>query len=295
MQKKDDLYNIKNVLIVGLGLIGGSYAKALKKCGYTIFGTDIDSKAITFAKDNNIIKDGNTNPKQLIYDADLIVLCLYPQKCYDFIKENYIYFKNQLLITDVCGVKNKITQSIFDLIELNNNYKNKQVEFLASHPMAGREVSGIIHSDENIFINANFIITPLQSNSIKAIETLKFIAGKMGFGDISVLSVKQHDEIIGYVSQLTHTIAVALMLANDSENLSKYTGDSFRDLTRIAKINENLWCELFLSNKEILCDEIDNFIASLNLIKETIKNGNENQLKELLKKSTERRKLFDKI
>ena len=159
--------------------------------------------------------------------------------------------------------------------------------------MAGREVSGVKNSDSNIFKGANYIITP-DNNSNKAIEFAKKIGEILEFKNISILSVEEHDEMIGFLSQLTHCIAISLMNCKESSQLIEYTGDSFRDLTRIAKINENMWTELFLINKEELLNQMDLYLAHFNNLREALINNDSEKMKEIMKLSTERRKLFDR-
>ena len=140
------------------------------------------------------------------------------------------------------------------------------VEFIAAHPMAGREVYGVENSDDKIFEGANYIVVPTDKNSYSAIELCKSLGEELGFADVSVLPPERHDEMIGFLSQLTHCIAVSLMTCKESEHLVDYTGDSFRDLTRIAKINENMWTELFLMNKNQLLSQMDLFLKQFKII-----------------------------
>jgi prephenate dehydrogenase len=159
--------------------------------------------------------------------------------------------------------------------------------------MAGKESSGVNNSDDKIFSGANFIITPTEKNTRKAIEIIKHLAKILNFKNIATLSVKEHDEIIGFVSQLTHAIAVSLMNCTDNTHLKRYTGDSFRDLTRIAKINENMWSELFFLNKDVLIYQINEFIKELDCLKNTLIENDEDKLKDLFIQSTLKRKKFD--
>ena len=191
------------------------------------------------------------------------------------------------MLTDVAGVK----CGVVDVIQ---SFLRKDVEFLGTHPMAGREVYGVQNSDEAIFHGANFIITPTAQNSDAAIAFARELAEQLGFNHITELSIEEHDEMIGFVSQLTHAVAVSLMNTSDNTHLKDYTGDSFRDLTRIAKINETMWSELFFLNKKNLVREIDDFIASMEELKDTIVREDEAAIKKLFIQSTERRKYFDR-
>ena len=160
--------------------------------------------------------------------------------------------------------------------------------------MAGKEVYGIKNADYNIFKKANYIVTPTTSNSKDAIELASDIGKELEFSNISILSPEKHDEMIAFLSQLTHCIAITLMTCKDSEHLKDYTGDSFRDLTRIAAINENMWSELFLMNKQDLLNEMEEFSKEFNKLKEAISNEDIDTIKEMMKLSTKRRKYFNK-
>lgn len=277
-----------NVLIVGLGLMGGSYAKALKRLGYKVYAIDRNEESISYAINENIIDDGRSFPDpELISKADAVIFALYPEAFREWIRENQQYFHEGVMITDVTGVKSSIVYDIQDMLR-------EDVEFIPSHPMAGRELSGVKSADDKIFRNANYIVTPTKKNTKEAIEWCKSLGRILGVGKISVLSPEEHDEMIGFVSQLTHCIAVSLMTCSDDENLADYTGDSFRDLTRIARINENMWSELFLMNKDKLIEKMDVFINEFSQLKDMIKNDDRAGLCEKMKLSTKRRAWFDK-
>lgn len=278
----------QNILIVGLGLMGGSYAKGLKRIGYHIAAIDTNKDSIKYALENNIIDEGSNLPDtNLISNADTIIFALYPHVFIQWIKDFQQYFKSGIKITDVTGVKSGV---VYDI----QNILRSDVEFIPSHPMAGREVYGVQNSDDSIFHNANYIVTPTSKNTEEAIEWCKDIGRLLGFRKISILSPEEHDNMIGFVSQLTHVIAVALMDCNDNTHIVDYTGDSFRDLTRIANINENMWSELFLMNKQPLLNQIDSFINEMNTLREMLSNDDKTGLCEKMKLSTQRRKLFNK-
>lgn len=277
-----------NILIVGLGLMGGSYAKGLKRLGYTVNAIDKNPDSIDYAISEGIIDKGSVNPdKELIECADAIIFALYPTVFKEWIKENQSFFKPGALITDVTGVKSCI---VYDI----QNILRDDVEYIAAHPMAGREVYGVRNSDDSIFRNANYIVTPTDKNTEEAIEWCKSLGKILGLKRISVLSPEEHDKMIGYVSQLTHCIAVSLMTCNDNTHLVDYTGDSFRDLTRIARINDKMWSELFILNKEVLLKEMDDFINEFSLMRDMIANEDTEGLRDKMKISTERRAWFDK-
>lgn len=278
----------KKILIVGLGLIGGSYAMGLKKAGCFVGALDVDRKSIEYGIKNEMIDEGSNVPDEaFIGKYDVVVFCLYPKAFEKWIAENGGKLKEGAVITDVTGVKSAIIPRINELL-------GSRCEFIGAHPMAGREVYGVENARSDMFCGANYIITPTEQNSKEAIDLAREIGEALGFKEISVLSPKKHDEIIGYLSQLTHGIAVALMLCKDASGMERYTGDSFRDLTRIAKINDAMWSELFLSNKEELLCQMELFEESFAKLKRAIAKDDLEKLREMMKLSTERRKQFDK-
>lgn len=277
-----------NFCIVGLGLLGGSYAMALTEKGHTVTAVDVREEAIDWARRRGIITEGATDGfEPLLEQADAVVICLYPDIAAPWLREHQKHFKPGVLITDVCGVKGHYVDEV-------QSFLREDAEFIACHPMAGREVSGVEYADCAMFRVANFLITPTAKNTRRGIAFAHALADDLGFARVTELTCAEHDKVIGYVSQLTHAIAVSLMNANDDPHLVDYTGDSFRDLTRIAKINDKLWSELFFANREVLCGEIDAFTASLLDLREKLATGDEAGLRALFVKSTERRRLFDK-
>lgn len=278
-----------NFLIVGLGLIGGSYAKALSSKGYNVEAITKDPSSIDYALREGIIKNGTTHVnEEMVKHADIIIFCLYPQIFCDWIEKYQKFFKSKALITDVTGVKKSVVYKLQDILR-------DDVEFVPAHPMAGREMSGVENSDDRIFRGANYIVTPTKKNSEEGIEVCKNLGEILGFANISVLSPEEHDDMIGFLSQLTHCIAISLMTCRDCEMFTKYTGDSFRDLTRIAKINEEMWSELFLLNKEELLCQMNVFSGEFEKLKKMLENDDVDAMKEMMIKSTARRKLFDRV
>ncbi|NLZ33414.1 MAG: prephenate dehydrogenase [Clostridiales bacterium] len=275
--------NLK-ILIVGLGVIGGSYAMALKAAGYNeVYGIDIDLETIKKAKALGIIKEGYSKGKDIIKDMDLIVISLYPRLVKDFILGNREHFKAGSLITDVAGVKELFVQEILDILP-------EDVDFIFGHPMAGREKKGIDYASKEVFRDANYLITLTEKNKKENIELLENIIYDLGFKNIKYVSPSYHDKMIGFTSQLPHAIAVALINSDEEgRDTGKFIGDSYRDLTRIANINEDLWSELFFENKENLLEAINNFLNELNKIKSALLNDDEKLLKELFIKSSRRR------
>ena len=278
----------KKILIVGLGLLGGSYARALKRFGFHISALTLEQSSIDYAFKENIIDEGTTAlDERIIGEADLVIFALYPHVFVEWIEKNQALFKSGALITDVTGVKRSIVYQIQEMLR-------PDVEFVAAHPMAGREVSGVENSTDRMFVGANYIVTPTEKNTPEAIETCIELGRLLGFSNVTTLSPEDHDEMIGFLSQLTHCIAITLMTCNDKEDMEKFTGDSFRDLTRIARINDLMWSELFVSNKDVLLDQMDLFLNKFNSLRAMLEAEDIDGMREMMRHSTRRRALFDK-
>lgn len=276
------------VLIVGLGLIGGSYARVLTSKGYTVTAIDNDAETVDYALREGIVAAADTNvDPALVGEADLVVFALYPQRFIQWIKEYQHLLRPNCIITDVTGVKSCVVNELQGILRLD-------VEFIAAHPMAGREVSGVQNSRGDLFEGANYIVVPTDKNTPAAIDTCRELGETLGFARISVLSPEEHDEIIGFVSQLTHCIAVSLMTCSDCAHLVDYTGDSFRDLTRIARINDAMWSELLLLNRPALLHQMRVFLDEFKNMYDMLEAGNRDGLCEKMRLSTERRSWFDK-
>ena len=279
----------KKILIVGLGLIGGSYAKRLKKNGHYVAAITLNQQDIDYAIKNNIIDEGTVEvKKEFVSQFDIVIFALYPSVFIKWIEQYYSYFKKNAIISDVSGVKTEVVYKVQEIL------KDQSVEFIGAHPMAGKEVYGVENADENLFVNANFIITPTPANTQKAIDIVSELANELGFKTISILTPSKHDEMIAFLSQLTHCIAVSLMTCKESQHLKDYTGDSFRDLTRIANINENMWSELFLMNKKELLSQMDLFIEEFNKLRDSLENEDVETMKDMMRLSTYRRSFFNK-
>ena len=278
----------KKILIVGLGLLGGSYAKVLKRFGFHISAITKEQSSIDYAIREGIIDVGSIEvDEQIIGEADLVIFALYPHVFVEWVEKNQMLLKSGALITDVTGVKRSIVYKIQNMLRTD-------VEFIAAHPMAGREVSGVENSTDKMFVGANYIVTPTEKNTPEAIETCIELGKLLGFSNVTTLSPEEHDEMIGFLSQLTHCIAITLMTCNDKDNMEKFTGDSFRDLTRIARINDLMWSELFVANKDVLLEQMNMFIDKFNCLKSMLENDDVDGMRQMMRHSTERRALFDK-
>lgn len=276
------------ILIVGLGLIGGSYAEGLRKAGYEVGAVTRSQKTLDYALKKGIIDSGSIEVTEgYVSRFDILVFALYPHVFLSWIERYQGFIKPGALLTDVTGVKRAVVYKVQEMLR-------PDLEFVGAHPMAGREVYGVENADCNIFRGANYIVTPTEANTEQAVRTCEELGRTLGFGCISRLTPEMHDEMIGFLSQLTHCIAVALMNSKESEHLAEFTGDSFRDLTRIARINEGMWSELFLLNRDELLSQMDLFAEKFGELRQAVAEGDIPKLQEMMRISTERRSRFDK-
>lgn len=272
------------IVIVGLGVIGGGYAMALKEAGYTeVYGIDKSKETLKKAKDLGIIKEGYEDEQEIVQKADLIVLAIYPNLVKNFIINNKEHFKDGAVITDVTGIKQLFINEIIEILPEN-------IDFVFAHPMAGREKKGIDYATNTVFKGANFLITVIDRNKDENLDLIENLAYKMGFKHVKRICPKYHDEMIAFTSQLPHALAVALINSDvEGRNTGEFIGDSYRDLTRIANINESLWSQLFLGNKENLLEAINNFEKELDKIKLSLESDDKENLEQLFIKSSIRR------
>ena len=274
------------IAIVGLGVVGGSFAKAIKEnqlTDYRVLAIDKDEATISKALEEGVIQRGETENQSILQEADIVIIALYPQAMRAFIKKHGSQFKAGAIVTDTAGVKGALIENMKDDIP-------KQVDFIFGHPMAGRESSGYAYATGTIFKGANYLITPIETNKSQNIETLIHLFKALGFKRVTVINPDKHDEMIGFTSQMCHAIAVALINSDDPHrDTVRFIGDSYRDLTRIAKINQSLWTELFMENKSALLDAMTNFEAQFTQIKNAIEKDNQKELEALFTESTARR------
>ena len=277
-----------HILIVGLGLLGGSYAEGLTARGYRVDAITKEQSSVDFALEKGIVRTATTRvDPALVGTADVVVFALYPHVLLEWLEQYQALLKPGAILTDVTGVKGCIVGRVQGMLR-------PDVEFIAAHPMAGREVCGVENSTASIFRGANYIVVPTEKNTPAAIELCRNLGETLGFARVSELSVGMHDDMIAFLSQLTHCIAVSLMCCNNTPGLEDYTGDSFRDLTRIARINDEMWSELFLDNRPALLGEMDRFRDSFNQLYDRIAAGDREGIREMMRLSTQRRKRFDK-
>jgi len=262
--------------IIGLGLIGGTIAKALNK-KHSIIAYDIDKNSLEYAKKEAIIEDYYLDIDTFLKQNSIIYLCLYPHQIIDFFKVNKNKITPNQLFIEISGIK-KV------LIEQVNSLNIPNLNIVYSHPIAGREKSGVFYSDDQIFKEANYAIIDQQKNNSEDLDTAFILAKDMGFKNISLVTAEEHDEVIAYTSQLTHIISMSLVNSFDKNiNLTHFTGDSYRDLTRIADINISLWTDLFTQNKEYLIKQISSFQKQLEYFKEYLEDDDIENLQNIMK------------
>jgi prephenate dehydrogenase len=275
-----------NIAIVGMGLIGGSYAMALRSLTTEqIIGVDNDKNALESALNMGIIDRAYENGGSFLKKIDLIIIALYPKDTIKFVKDNFKYLKSGAIITDTSGIKQCVVSEI-------NSFLPQYLEFVPGHPMAGNEFKGIAGASKDIFKDANYIITPTAKNTSRGIDLIGKMARKIGCSNVTCISPERHDRVITFTSQLPHVIAVSLMNSQDQneENIKSFTGGSFRDATRVAQINTSLWTELFTMNSDILVEEIEKFEESINLLKKAIISKDVDSIKNIFEKASSSRR-----
>lgn len=277
-----------NIAIIGLGVIGGSFAMGLQAAGYeNVFGVDINEESIEFAEKKGFIRKGVVDAQEILPDMDVILLSLYPSQIVPFVKQHKALFKTGVVLTDVTGVKTEIIKQVTTVLP-------KTADFVFAHPMRGSEKKGIIGADYTRFIGANALITPIPSNTENNLQLIEKLYRGIGFKQVTRVSPKLHDEQIAYVSQLMHALSVAVVNSSQaSEETLTFAGNSFQELTRIADINGELWSELFLNNRQALLNSINTFETELDKLKQTLAEDDEESLKEIFSRAaTQRRKWY---
>lgn len=272
------------ICIVGLGLIGGSLAKAIKKNTHeSCFGIDIDRGTIAGALAQEAI-DGEMTIDDLA-GCDVVIVGLHPEATIKFITENADKFKKGGIVLDTCGVKCEIVRAVEGVCIENG------VNFLGCHPMAGREFSGFAYSVDNLFEKASFIMTPTDRTHMRVVQEISRLAYNIGFAKVVVSNVEEHDSVIAFTSQLAHVVSSSYVKSPSLLKQAGFSAGSFKDLTRVAKLNEDMWTELFLMNRGPLVDEIEHIIARLTEYRDAIANNDAQRLHDLLKEGRELKEL----
>lgn len=262
-----------NVGVAGLGLIGGSFAKTMKENGITVYGYDINESSYLAAKMTHAVDERLT--ADTIGLCDIIIVCLYPSAAVDYIKENAHLIKKGAVVTDTCGTKRYICESISEVADEHGFY------FIGCHPMAGTQFSGFAHSKSTLFKGASMIMCPLNT-PLDVTENTKQFFISLGFGSVVFCTPEFHDSQIAFTSQLAHVVSNAYIKSPAAQEHKGFSAGSYKDLTRVARLNPSMWAELFLENRENICREIDTIVDELKKYSDAIKANDKDELEKLL-------------
>lgn len=276
-----------NIAVIGLGLIGGSMAKALKKyTPHTILGMDTDPQVMFKAKLLEAI-DVELTPERLPI-CDMVLVATWPKAAVAYVQENAHRIRKGATVIDLCGVKRAVCEPLFQVAQENGFL------FVGGHPMAGIEYSGFDHANGALFQNASMILTPPPGISIQELAELKHFFRELGFARVVMTTPEEHDRVIGYTSQLAHVVSSAYVKSPEAMEHHGFSAGSFRDMTRVARLHPAMWTELFLLNREPLLSELDALIGHLNEYRSALKTADGQQLYALLKEGTERKEIVDR-
>jgi len=271
--------------IIGLGLIGGSLAKAISQnTDHTVYGTDISDQVVKKALLVNAIEQELTN--DLLPHCDIVIVALYPQATIDYVKEHAHLIKKNGIMIDCGGIKQLVCDTLIPIAE------EHEFLFIGGHPMAGLEHSGFAYAKKSLFNNASMVITPTKG-PIESIQVLKELFTAIGFTNIQIATAQEHDKKIAFTSQLAHVVSNAYIKSPTAMTHAGFSAGSYKDLTRVAKLNENMWTELFLENAANLSEEIDILIENLQQYNRAIKDGDADTLRKLLKDGREKKAIID--
>lgn len=270
-----------NIGIVGLGLMGASFAKAWS-ANHSIIGYDHDKTVMDKASRDGVIHHAASSTSDVIARADVLFICLYPQATKDLIVNHQTEFRVGMIVCDIAGVKSLYADVVAP----------KGVEYVWTHPIAGRALSGYDANNMQMFQGANFIITPTSNTQQQALQTVSQLAKEAGFQTITTMTINEHDAQIAYTSQLTHAIAVSLMNSANDTSFAPIIGDSFRDLTRIARINDVMWSELFLLNKSALMDQMHRFQGQFEALLQAVNDEDRAKVQSIMQSSKRKRELL---
>lgn len=265
--------------IAGLGLIGGSLAKAFTKAGYAVVGFDTDKKTVATAIEDNAVAVGGCEPTVLC-DCDFVFVALYPDGIINFVENNHTVLKKGAVVVDCCGIKGEVCKRLFA-----DDFKD--ITFIGAHPMAGTERSGFEASFPGLFNGASFIITPKEGTDPKKIETLKKLVFSVGFGRTVITTPENHDRMIAFTSQIPHVLACSYVLSPCCPKHHGFSAGSYRDISRVAHINASLWAQLFIDNKDALTAEINTLIDNMTAIRDAVKSEDRQSLEKLLQRARE--------
>lgn len=277
-----------NIAIIGLGLIGGSMAKTIKKVmpQHTILGLDTNPQVIFKAKLLEAI-DAELTPERLSI-CEMVLVATWPGAAIEYVQQNADFIRKGAMVIDLCGVKRAVCEPLFALAQ------EKGFCFVGGHPMAGTEYSGFDHANAALFQNASMILTPPPGIEIQTLAELKHFFRELGFARVVMTSPDEHDRVISYTSQLAHVVSSAYVKSPEAMNHHGFSAGSFRDMTRVARLSPQMWTELFLLNREPLLHELEALIAHLNEYRAALLSDDANTLCRLLQEGTERKEIVDR-
>lgn len=273
--------------VVGLGLIGGSIAKALNQnTDYTVYGYDIDDTITKKAILVGAIEE--TLTEKMLPECDMVIVCLWPEATVEYIEKHADKFKKGAIVLDTCGVKRFVCDRI-EPIAAKHDWL-----FMGSHPMAGLEHSGFDHSKKALFDKASMVLVPAHGTKIEDVEKVKALCTAIGFTNVEITDAEEHDKLIAFTSQLAHVVSGAYIKSSSAKDHMGFSAGSYRDMTRVARLNEDMWTELFMDNRENLVKEIDEIIGHLEEYKDAIAEGDDEELRSVLREGRERKAEIDK-
>lgn len=271
-----------NVGIVGLGLIGGSMAKSVKaRTAHTVWGADLDQETMALARMSGAI-DGPLTEKNLP-ECDLILAAICPGAAVRWVKDHAGMISKSAILVDLCGVKRVVVEALTPIAEKHG------FAYIGGHPMAGRERGGFTASSEDLYVGASMILTPDKRTDMQLLETLKAFFLDVGFAGLTFSDPEEHDRIIAFTSQLAHITSSAYVKSPEAQRRRGFSAGSFQDMTRVARLDENMWTELFLDDADYLIKELDILIENLTAYSEALKSGDAERIRALLKEGRERK------
>ena len=271
--------------IVGIGLIGGSFARVYHEKGHKVLAFDIDKSALDFAKLEGTVDGALTDEN--ISGCDLVLICVVPQAAVDFIEKHGQFIGSRPVVIDCCGNKRYVCERCFPLAEKFG------FTFVGGHPMAGTQYSGYANSKATLFNRQPMVIVPPEGDDIDLLEKVKRLLEPAGFGRYSYTSAEAHDEMIAFTSQMAHVVSNAYIKSPAAEGHKGFSAGSYRDLTRVAWLDPKMWAELFIGNKDYLLPELDNFIRNVEAVREAVAAEDEEGLVRLLEEGRQMKAKVD--
>lgn len=271
-----------NVGIVGLGLIGGSMAKSIKaRTGHTVYGTDLNAETMTMARMCGAIDAPLT--EENLPSCDLILVAIRPQAAIDWVKSHAAAISKSAIVVDLCGVKRSVVAAIAPVAEQYG------FAYIGGHPMAGRERGGFTAATDDLYVGASMILTPDKRTDMQLLETLKAFFLDVGFAGLTFSTPEEHDRIIAFTSQLAHIASSAYVKSPEAQRRRGFSAGSFQDMTRVARLDEDMWTELFLADADYLTSELEVLVGHLNEYLDALKNRDAEQLRALLRDGREKK------